>query len=261
MLSCARFAKALFLAVAFSSVLLLLVPSSLKADSTLISVVFTSVNEYGSGGPGDISGPESTATAQNPLFGAANVWNNLSSAFGVLTTNPSWTNLVDSNGNATGVELSIVGTVQPVNVYPYNPGFYAGNPLRSYYLAWNSNGPGGESDSITWALSGLAPNATYDMCAYGPVTGQNVSFNMTIGSNTQAVQTYADFSSLGCTYFRISPPTPWVSSPAPARASAVTVVTPTKPIGPAFNSLKSRLRFRNPRPSYCSSVDCSRLSL
>lgn len=197
-----QFAKSVVVGAICCMVVALLAPAGVRGDSTLISVVFTSVNDYGSGGPGNISGPENTATAENPLFGAANVWNNLSSTFGDLTTNPTWSDLVDSNGNSTGVNLSITGTVQAVNVYPYNPSFYAGNPLRSYYLAWNSNGPGGESDSISWVLSGLAPNATYDLCAYGPVTGQNVSFTMAIGSNSQAVHTYADFSSLGCTYFQ-----------------------------------------------------------
>ena len=189
-------------------ILMLANTQSLRADS-LVSVAFPTVNTFGSGGPGPMSGAESAATSANPLFGAANVWNNLSLPFGVLTTNPGWTNLVDSTGASTGVGLSITGTVLPVNLYPYNPANYAGfPPLSSQFLAWNSHiVPGtnnGETSSISWMLTGLTPNATFDMCVYGSIADQSRSFNMTIEGTTLNIPTsaYGKSSSAGCSNFQ-----------------------------------------------------------
>jgi PEP-CTERM motif len=137
-----------------------------------------------------MSGPESSATSANPLFGAANAWNNLNLDFGVLTTNPGWTNLVSSTGVATGVDFSITGTVLPLNLYPFNPSAYGSNTLLSQFVAWNSHGAD-ESTSISWTISGLAPNTTYDMFVYGAIADQSRSFNMTISGTTINVPTYA----------------------------------------------------------------------
>jgi hypothetical protein len=154
-----RHSKHAWLAVA--SLLFLVVVSALPTSAqSLVSVTFNIPNSFnGVTGPPLISGPEPFATAANPHFGAANVWNSLPTTFGVLTTNPSWSGLVDSKGAPTNVNFSITGTVLPVNLYPYNPAEYTGNEFRSQFLAWNSNNgpnPGGagpgESTTIYWTL-------------------------------------------------------------------------------------------------------------
>jgi hypothetical protein len=163
----------------------------------LFGVTFSIPNSFGLGGPAPMSGPEPAATAALPLFGAANVWNNLPATFGVLTRNPSWSNLVDSKGRTTRVRFRVVGTVLPVNLFPYGPDLYVGNTLRSQFIAWNSwNGPipgaagPGESTTIRWTIEGLQPNHRYSMFFYGAVTNTARSFDMTIQGRTKNVPTY-----------------------------------------------------------------------
>jgi hypothetical protein len=183
----------------FSLTLLTLVmlasTQSLRADS-LISVAFKSPdNPFGLVPSPNISGPESAATSANSLFGAANVWNNLDFHFGILTTNPAFTNLAASTGAATGVDFSITGAVLPVDLYLFVP---TPDPLRSTFIAWNSNSerPGpAESTSISWTLIGLAPNTTFDMFIYGSRTDQNRSFDMTIEGTTLNIPTFGSTSS------------------------------------------------------------------
>src|SRR5258708_2331693 len=65
----------------------------------LLSVAFKTNNRFGNSP--HMSGPEAAATLANPLFGVANVWNNLHVEWAPpLTKNPSFSNLVDSAGNA-----------------------------------------------------------------------------------------------------------------------------------------------------------------
>lgn len=168
-----------------ASLVLICAPWS-RAD--LIGVAFNSPNQYGLAPL--ISGPDPASTAANPLFGAANIWNNLNIPFGVESTNPSWSNLVNSTGAVTSANLHITGTVGGVDFYPFISGL---NPLRSESVAWNDNASGGFpgiSTSISWALTGLVPNATYDMCVYGSQANYNRSFNMTIEGTTLNIPTY-----------------------------------------------------------------------
>jgi len=183
--------KRLFSSLSLIGVIVLATAHPLRAD--LVSVAFNFPNQFGASPL--VSGPEPAATAANPLFGAANVWNNLTATFGVVNTNPAWTSLTNSTGAATGVDFSITGSVLPVDVYPFvsNP-----DPLRSEFIAWNSNasasGPQ-ESTLISWTLSGLAANSTFDMCVYGSRADQNRSFNMTIEGTTIDIPTFVSSDS------------------------------------------------------------------
>jgi hypothetical protein len=160
--------------------------------ASLYSVAFKTDNPGGTTGP--MSGNEAAATAANPAFGAANEWNNLYT-YPALTTNPSWSNMVDSTGAASNVGFSITGTVGPVDFTPWEP---APDPVRTAFLFWNSwqNGQGaygpGESTNIAWALMGLKPNATYAMFFYGGLADTNRYFSVTIGGTTQQVWAYND---------------------------------------------------------------------
>ena len=167
------------------------------ASGLLISVTFKTNNPFGNTPP--MSGSEPAAIIANPGFGAANVWNNLFSPWAPpLTTNPSWSNLVDSTGTATGVSLSITGTVFPLDLSPFiaNP-----DPLRSAFLGWNSwtSGGGGagagESTSIVWKLTGLPHSTKFDLCVYGGVADADRGFTMTVGGIVQYIPTFNSASS------------------------------------------------------------------
>ena len=72
-------------------------------------------------------------------------------------------------------------------------------------MAWNNatNLPGLNTD-IDWAITGLAPNATFNMCLFGSQADYNRSFNMTIEGTTLNVPTFdANTSSPipGCVLF------------------------------------------------------------
>jgi len=209
--------KHLLFAATLLAFLLFVSTQSLNAQ-TLISVTFNVPNSYGLGGPPPMSGPESGATSANPLFGAADVWNNLPTSFGILTKNPSWSGLVNSKGEMTRISFSVTGTVLPVNLYPYGPSNYGSDILRSRWIAWNSwNGPvfgadgPGESTTIRWTISGLRPNTRYDMFVYGAVADISRSFDMTIEGRTINVPTYIYGSpiGLGGVYFAHIISDPW----------------------------------------------------
>jgi len=162
---------------------------SAAASSLLISVTWKTNNP--SGNSPLISGVESAAVAANPGFGAANVWNNLQNPWAPpLTKNPSWKNLQDSTGKTTNVTLSLTGTIQPVDLWPWIPN---PDPLRSAFIAWNSwtqgggGGGAGETASLAWKLTGLPPNATFDLCIYGTVADAERGFNMTVQGKTEIV--------------------------------------------------------------------------
>jgi|GEM_PF-1937635 hypothetical protein len=185
--------KHLLFAISLLAIVVLGTTQPLRAD--LFSVAFKTYNP--SGNTPLVSGPEAAATAANAAFGAANAWNNLHSPW-ALETNPSWSGLVDSTGAATGLSFAITGTVAPVDFQPWIP---TPDPLRSASLNWNSwiNGGGGfgagESTSVSWVLTGLAPNATYDMFVYGQIGDTNRSFDMTIQGKTLNIPTYSNFGS------------------------------------------------------------------
>src|SRR5579864_9800829 len=119
---------ALLLALCFVAQSSVAQTSSAQSNSTnlLISVVFKTDSPFGNSPP--VSGPEPAATDANPLFGSANVWNNLQALFN-LNMNPSWANLVDNTGAATGDNLSITGTVGATDFWGFNP--VVRSPLQS----------------------------------------------------------------------------------------------------------------------------------
>ena len=195
-------------AFVFLGIIVLLANHVAFADD-LVSVAFSGQypSNWGLPQPPLISGPEAAATAANPLFGAANVWNNLeltNQGFQELV-NPSWLNLMDSTGANSGVGLSITGTVAQAVMYGLIPN---PDPLRSQYVAFNDNAQPqypNMSDSISFTFTGLDPGASYAMCVYGARTNYDRTFNMTIQGSTLAVPSYntTDNPLPGpdCTYF------------------------------------------------------------
>jgi hypothetical protein len=116
--------------------------ASASESSQLLSVHFTAI------GTPPFSGIEPVAAAADPVFGQANVWNQLGFVDFGPDVNPSFTSLVDSEGNATSAGFSITGTV----------GGYGA------YLFFNSREL---STSIDWGITGLAPSTSYRLYTYG----------------------------------------------------------------------------------------------
>lgn len=172
---------------------------------TLVSVDFNAPNPYFASPT--FSGVEPAAAALDPLFAAANVWNGLNVPF-LLTgadINPSWGGLVDSSGAATGIGFSIEGNVLGWSSYGASPSY--SDALRNDYFAFNSraDNPGRDlSTTIFWALTGLVPNARYDMCFYGARADTQRGFDMTVGTTTQYIPTLlaTDPQPSGCVGFR-----------------------------------------------------------
>jgi sugar lactone lactonase YvrE len=181
------------------------VPSS---GINLVSAEFRGEEVFGLNTP-TFSGPEPAATALDPVFGAADVWNALKLSFNPFNVDPSFSNLLDSTGAQTPVSFSITGTVGGVSLYaPAGTvsGFTNPDPLRSDFLVFNSNSTTipGESTAIQWQITGLGPNSAYDMCVYGARADVARSFNMTIGGTTLNIPTllFNDPSPSSCVLFR-----------------------------------------------------------
>ena len=172
---------------------------------TLVSVDFNAPNPYGFASP-TFSGVEPAAAALDPLFAAANAWNGLNVPFLITgaDVNPSWSGLVDSTGAATAIGFAVQGNVLGWSFYGSNPSY--SDALRNDYFGFNSDdGTGrGISTTISWALTGLVPNAKYDMCFYGARADYQRGFNMTIGTSTEYIPTLlaTDPQPSGCLAFR-----------------------------------------------------------
>ena len=142
-----------------------------KASALVISA------DFGNGFAGAVqplfSGVEPKAAALDPAFGAANVWNDLTTGDAGLITDPSWASLLDATGAVTSVALSITGTVESCN--GASP---TASSLTRDYMYWNA-GPV-LSATLSWTLSGLVPGASYALVFYGANTDVDRTFDMSI---------------------------------------------------------------------------------
>ena len=161
--------------------------SPLPAHASLISVDFGPSMSYAPST--DFSGVESVAVGVNGLFSAASIWNHLQVAdYNVAATqSPSFANLLDSTGTATGVSMSITGAVKAFDASVFF-GAAAAQPidaLRQDFLFFNSgNNP---QTSIEWAISGLSANTQYSFYAYGSRADQSRLFDMLVDTNADGL--------------------------------------------------------------------------
>ena len=105
------------------------------------------------------AGVEPLAATAATSFAAANVWNHL--AVSGTSTDPSFSNLVDSTGSATPVGFSITGTLGA---------FSFGNAtetVRTDFFYFNSRASSGISANLMWQITGLTPNTPYNLFQYG----------------------------------------------------------------------------------------------
>jgi hypothetical protein len=125
----------------------------------------------------NFTGPESSATAANPIFGSdgANAWNYLNITTGTAT-DPSFSNLANSEGVATGVSIAFTGTVGAAND---NPLFSGSEGVENDYFLICGSGCGNVSSSVTYTISGLPVSTLVALYLYSPSFTQNDSSDPT----------------------------------------------------------------------------------
>jgi hypothetical protein len=151
-----------FIAIATISAVVLTIGAAHANE--LIRVDMQSIGPSGGAGfPIEFTGVESQEAAANPVFGSngRNTWNYLGVAgWPSYTTNPSFSNLVDSAGMSTNIGLSFSGVVYSSNDTPLDN--IGSNGLENdYFLILGTQ-------SVAYVISGLTPNAPYAFYLYAP---------------------------------------------------------------------------------------------
>ena len=132
--------------------------------------------------PLPFSGPEPRAAFLDPLFSSAGLWNELGLAADwnqTPSSNPVFSNLLDSYGNPTGISLAVGGQLNSFNYNLYY-GRSESGALYGDYWFFNSRNA---SEDIDWQLSGLEPGAEYRMVFYGASQDQDRGFDMLIDTD------------------------------------------------------------------------------
>ncbi|MEX2213213.1 MAG: PEP-CTERM sorting domain-containing protein [Phycisphaeraceae bacterium] len=111
-------------------------------------------------------------------YGRGNIWNQyFVKAFDNVSAAPAPNQaLVDSAGNASGVQFQILGNVQG---WPGDPG-QGTDPLRRDYLFLNA---GQSANQVAWEITGLLAGGIYELYAYG---GATRSMNLFIDQTGEA---------------------------------------------------------------------------
>jgi hypothetical protein len=123
-----------------------------------LKALLVSVDFERNADPHLFSGVEAAASAANDAFGVAGVWNMLAFPLNPpLATNPAFTNLVDSTGAASAVDMAITGTVGGVDQS------FLTHSLTGDYLYFND---ANTSATITFLLSDLMPSGEFAFYAY-----------------------------------------------------------------------------------------------
>ncbi len=149
--------------------ILLAIPAALLAmaaptQAEVISVDFQPNAAFAGRSPVDFSGVESQAAAAYSAFAASDIWNTLSVASDpTLTTNPSFSGLVDSTGAATGVGISFTGTIGSGNDVPIDNSGSDGVE-NDYFLILG----GLTSTTVSYNIAGLPANTQMALYLYAP---------------------------------------------------------------------------------------------
>ena len=122
--------------------------------------------------PVDFTGVENLAATENPAFGSlgSNTWNyvliaaSIPGNLGGGVLDPSFSNLVDSAGNATSVGISFAGTIGAADDNPIDNS--GSDALENDYFLIDV--PPTTSTSAGFAISGLPANTLVTMALYTP---------------------------------------------------------------------------------------------
>jgi len=161
--------------------------------------------------PISFTGVESAAAAADPVFGSdgSNTWNYLTigPCCATFATNPSFSNLVDSAGNTTGVGVAFTGTFTSANDTPVDTN--NSNALdNEYFLITNQ--------TVDYSITGLpastqvalylySPNFTHFDSVYPPgepsrgytLTANGTTINVPSGFGTNNALTFVTTDSSG----------------------------------------------------------------
>lgn len=132
----------------------------------------------------DYTGVESQAATANSEFGSSggNLWNHLSiHGYSDNTTNPSFSNLIDSAGHSTNVSFSITGAITSASDNPINTN--GSNALQNdYFLVFSGH-------AVQYTIAGLSANTRIDFFNYAPnfTNRGNRGYNLTANGTAISV--------------------------------------------------------------------------
>jgi len=153
------------------------------ARAGVISVDFQSNAPFSGRSPVNFTGVESQAATAYAAFGASNVWNHPSIAPDpALTSNPSFSNFVDSTGAATSVGISFTGTLGSANDVPIDNS--GSNAVENDYLV-SSVGP--YSATADYSITGLPANTRVALYLYAPNFSNSRGYQLTANGSVITV--------------------------------------------------------------------------
>jgi hypothetical protein len=164
------------LSIAFVCVVWMAV-ATCRAD-LLVSAEFQATDDTGLlRTAADQSGDESLAVAASSAFSSTGTtWNHLeiTQYNGSLTTNPSWSGLVDRNNATTTVGFSITGSVYAWNQNNFTNAVTADD----FFFA-----AAGASSTFNWSITGLTAGTTYKLFLYGSNLTSDRQINQLVDTN------------------------------------------------------------------------------
>lgn len=137
--------------------------TALSVSADVIRVDFQPNAPFAGRAPADFTGVETQAAAANSIFGSngSNTWNYLSINPSTPTTDPAFSNLVDSAGTTTGVSVAFTGILSSANDGSVNNS--GSNALENDYFLIDGYVP-----SALYTIGGLPANTTVALCLYAP---------------------------------------------------------------------------------------------
>lgn len=144
-----------------SHIVFAMIVGLLSTEGGQAVVVSVDIQALADGTSNDMVGVESNAAAADADFNASNVWNiaGLTTIFSTeVDSNPSWSGLVDSNGDLTTAAFSITGDVTGTTVV----GAGAESALNEDSLFF-ANPARSTSDTLSWEISGLTPSSPFKL--------------------------------------------------------------------------------------------------
>ena len=146
--------------------LLIVLGSGMAARADVIRVDFQPNSAFSGRAPVNFNGVEAQAAAANPVFGSngSNTWNYLSLApYPTTTSNPSFSNLVNSAGAATTVGISFTGALSAADDSPIDN--VGSDGVENDYFFIDA---GSASATALYTITGLPANTQVALYLYSP---------------------------------------------------------------------------------------------
>ena len=153
------------------------------ARATVISVDFQPNAPFSGRAPVNFTGVESQAAAADSVFSASDIWNYLTIAPDeTFTTNPSFSDLVNSTGATTGVGISFTGTIGSADDNPIDNS--GSDAVENDYILISA---GDASATASYEITGLPANTQVALYLYAPNFSNTRGYQLTANGNTITV--------------------------------------------------------------------------